>query len=199
MDKGVPSSLFVNDGSFMERFKQLHQEKDDRSAVQDSRPKTNTPRSLAPIIKTGDIRPSTHMRKTAIVPSGGKLAFSLKQKSKLVTPAVKLSEDDDEDETDGGSASEGVSAKRQKMGQADAHDVPTRKLDVGNVWKYILCSILIVGVCSSQCICWQWMSIYMDFLQLSHVLCHRVSLSSQCAYYCHCTPPTHAHIHTHVL
>lgn len=130
MDKGVPSSLFVNDGSFMERFKQLHQEKDDKSAIQDSRLKTNTPRSSAPIIKTGDIRPSTNIRKTAIAPSGGKLAFSLKQKSKLVTPAVKLSEDDDEDETDVGSASEGVSAKRQKMGEADAHDVPMRKSDV---------------------------------------------------------------------
>ncbi|MBA0853851.1 hypothetical protein Goshw_022851 [Gossypium schwendimanii] len=28
MEKGVPSSLFVNDGSFMERFKQLQQQKD---------------------------------------------------------------------------------------------------------------------------------------------------------------------------
>jgi len=153
MDKGVPSSLFVNDGSFMERFKQLHQGKDDKSPVQDSRPKTDTPRSSTPIVKTGDMRASSNTRKTAIVPSGGKLAFSLKQKSKLVTPAVKLSEDDEEDETDAGSASEGVSAKRQKMGQEDARDVPTRKFDVGNVCIYILCTMLTIGVCSSHCVC----------------------------------------------
>lgn len=129
MDKGAPSGLFVNDGSFMEKFKQLHQEKDGGAAVQDSRPKISTPRSSTPIIKTGDIRPG-NMRKTAAPSSGGKLAFSLKQKSKLVTPAVKLSEDDEEDETDAGSASEGVSAKRQKMGQPDARDMPARKFDV---------------------------------------------------------------------
>lgn len=28
MDEGVPPTLFVNDGSFMERFKQLQQEKE---------------------------------------------------------------------------------------------------------------------------------------------------------------------------
>ncbi|KMT01728.1 hypothetical protein BVRB_9g211820 isoform A [Beta vulgaris subsp. vulgaris] len=129
MDKGVPPTLFVNDGSFMERFKQLHQDKDKGAAVEDSRPKTNLLRSSASntsSIKIGTEVKQNNQQKNAAPASGGKLAFSLKQKSKLLVPSVKLSDDDEETEN----ASDGVSAKRQKMGQPDVSVVSSRKLDV---------------------------------------------------------------------
>nr|GFB33192.1 SURP and G-patch domain-containing protein 1-like protein [Tanacetum cinerariifolium] len=52
--------------------------------------------------------------KTNKTSSAGKLAFSLKPKSKLVEPAVKLSEDDEEDENN---ASGDEQIKRQKLDQ----------------------------------------------------------------------------------
>ncbi|XP_028202224.1 SURP and G-patch domain-containing protein 1-like protein isoform X4 [Glycine soja] len=106
MDKGVPPSLFVNDGSFMERFKQLQQEQDKGKNVklEDSKP-----------IKGG---------------SSGKLAFSLKQKSKLVPPPVKLSADEDEEETEAGYVSNDAPLKRQKLGQEEGIDQSSRQLDV---------------------------------------------------------------------
>ncbi|KAL2556065.1 Uncharacterized protein Fot_00804 [Forsythia ovata] len=45
-------------------------------------------------------------QKTGQVPSSRKLAFSLKQKSKLVAPSVKLGEDEVEDEKDAGNLSD---------------------------------------------------------------------------------------------
>ncbi|KAL2939156.1 SURP and G-patch domain-containing protein 1-like protein [Bienertia sinuspersici] len=129
MDKGVPPSLFVNDGSFMERFKQLQQDTEKGAAVEDSKTKTSVTRSSNPStfsIKHGAEVKHNNQQKTTAAASGGKLAFSLKQKSKLVVPSVKLSEDDDDAE-DG---SDGVSAKRQKMGQSDASVISSRQIDV---------------------------------------------------------------------
>ncbi|GAV72744.1 G-patch domain-containing protein/Surp domain-containing protein, partial [Cephalotus follicularis] len=138
MDKGVPSSLFVNDGSFMERFKQLQQakeketvkEKENGAPVEESKPRvvisgTSTPKPS--IGKTSDTR-----KTTVLGSSGGKLAFSLKQKSKLVAPAIKLGadEDEDEDETDTGNASGDVAAEKQKLGLPEAPERSTRQLDV---------------------------------------------------------------------
>lgn len=132
MDKSAPSSLFANDGSFMERFKQLQEGKDKSAEVQVSRPKTNVSGGSTPVpssLKIGRDNKRSSEQKPAVVSSGGKLAFSLKQKSKLVAP-VKLSEDDDEDETDVQNALEGVSAKRQKLGQLEASGMSLRKVDV---------------------------------------------------------------------
>ncbi|XP_074312483.1 SURP and G-patch domain-containing protein 1-like protein isoform X2 [Silene latifolia] len=70
------------------------------------------------------------MQKTAIAASGSKLAFSLKQKSKLVTPAVKLGEEDDDIDTGIGNAPDRVSAKRQRLGQPEISELPSRKVDV---------------------------------------------------------------------
>lgn len=139
----MPPTLFVNDGSFMERFKQLHQDKDKGAAVEDSRPKTNLLRSSASntsSIKIGTEVKQNNQQKNAAPASGGKLAFSLKQKSKLLVPSVKLSDDDEETEN----ASDGVSAKRQKMGQPDVSVVSSRKLDVGNVclYRYLMSTLL---------------------------------------------------------
>lgn len=134
MDKGVPPTLFVNDGSFMEKFKLLHQDKEKGGAVEDCGPKTNLPRNTTPnlpsSIKIGTEIKHNNQRKTSTAAPGGKLAFSLKQKSKLVVPSVKLSEDDDEDDAETENRSYGVSTKRQKLGQPDASLVSSRKLDV---------------------------------------------------------------------
>lgn len=136
MDKGVPPSLFANDGSFMERFKQLQQEKKSDN-VEDSRQKTNVSRSSTPnssSVKIGVDITNNNQRKPPTASSGGKLAFSLKQKSKLAVPSVKLSED--EEDVDAGNASDGVSAKRQRLNQPDISSVSSRKFDVGNVCLY---------------------------------------------------------------
>ncbi|KAM7508991.1 hypothetical protein LguiA_019444 [Lonicera macranthoides] len=115
MEKGTASGLFVNDGSFMERFKQLQQEKEKG----ESKLGTNV---------SGGVTPKPANSKN------GKLAFSLKQKSKLVAPPVKLGEDEDEDkdEKDTGNISGDGPVKRQKLGQVDASDYSANQVDVGN-------------------------------------------------------------------
>ncbi|KAL7258340.1 hypothetical protein ACSBR1_004461 [Camellia fascicularis] len=131
MEKGKASSLFVNDGSFMEKFKQLEQEKG--PAVGESKPGqtvsgTSIPKPI--ISKTSFESKANDFRKTTPVASSGKLAFSLKQKSKLVAPSVKLSEDEDEEESVAGNALGNEPAKRQKLGQPDASEHSSKQVDV---------------------------------------------------------------------
>lgn len=138
MEKGKSSSLFANDGSFMERFKQLEQEKG--AALEGSKQgqtgsDTSTPKPL--INKTSFGSKANDSRKTNPVSASGKLAFSLKQKSKLVAPALKLSDDEDEEDKYTGNASGNGLAKRQKLGQPDASQQSRKQADVGN---YFLCS-----------------------------------------------------------
>lgn len=159
MERGTPPSLFVNDGSFMERFKQLQQGKDNEKArekgstvVEESKPikivsGTSTPKiSLRkPVVDTQKSGPAT---------SGGKLAFSLKQKSKVVAPPVKFGADDDEDETDAENGSSDAPMKRQKLGQPEASEESSRQAAVGNYCLYIniLLShcVLLEGLCGSS-------------------------------------------------
>eukprot|EP00256_Glycine_max_P045819 XP_006598254.1 SURP and G-patch domain-containing protein 1-like protein isoform X2 [Glycine max] len=135
MDKGVPPSLFVNDGSFMERFKQLQQEQDKGKNVklEDSKPIKVISGSLSPnpsFTKTPVDLKVNDTRKISQGGSSGKLAFSLKQKSKLVPPPVKLSADEDEEETEAGYVSNDAPLKRQKLGQEEGIDQSSRQLDV---------------------------------------------------------------------
>ncbi|XP_023004538.1 SURP and G-patch domain-containing protein 1-like protein [Cucurbita maxima] len=131
MDKGMPPTLFVNDGSFMERFKQLQQkncendkEKDKGATSEEQKPikiitGTSVPHNTSSKtnlqFKVGDVR------KTAPI---GKLAFSLKQKSKLPAPSVKLGADEDEDESDVADASDHLPEKRQKLGSHNGSEQP---------------------------------------------------------------------------
>lgn len=144
MDKGVPPSLFVNDGSFMERFKKLQQDKDKdkkSSAPEEPRPIKIVSASLTPnptAKKSGVELKANDTRKTTHAVSTGKLAFSLKQKSKLAAPPVKLGADEDEDETGDGNVSGDVPTKRQKLGQPDDHEQASGQLGVGNYYFYIL-------------------------------------------------------------
>ncbi|OIV98979.1 hypothetical protein TanjilG_29382 [Lupinus angustifolius] len=136
MDKGTPPSLFVNDGSFLERFKQLQQEqeKGKNAKLEESKPIKVASGSLA---SNPSIRKANDTQKTPQAASGGKLAFSLKQKSKLVPPPVNLA-DDDEEETGATDASNDAPPKRQKLGQADGTEQSLRQLDVGNYFSHKL-------------------------------------------------------------
>ncbi|KAK7283863.1 hypothetical protein RIF29_13611 [Crotalaria pallida] len=128
MDKGTPPSLFVNDGSFMERFKQLQQEQENgkNAKLEDSKPIKVVSGSLT---SNPSIRKANDTQKTPQAGSGGKLAFSLKQKLKPVPPPVKLA-DDDEEETDAVDVPNDAPPKRQKLGQEDATEQLSRQLDV---------------------------------------------------------------------
>ncbi|PON96517.1 G-patch domain containing protein [Trema orientale] len=129
MDKGVTPSLFVNDGSFMERFKQLQQDKDKKSSA----PEEPRPIKIvsATLTRNATVNKASgnDTRKTTQTVSSGKLAFSLKQKSKLVSPPVKLGADEDEDETGDGNSGD-APTKRQKLGQTEDHEKPSGQLDV---------------------------------------------------------------------
>ncbi|XP_022733325.1 SURP and G-patch domain-containing protein 1-like protein isoform X2 [Durio zibethinus] len=138
MEKGVPSSLFVNDGSFMEKFKQLQQQKDEKDkavALEESRPPkivkgSSAPKPAIALNKLAMEYKPNDARKTTQTPSGGKLAFSLKQKSKLVAPPVKLAEDEDDEDQAAGKLSDDTSVKRQKLGQLDASEQASKQVDV---------------------------------------------------------------------
>lgn len=143
MDKGVPPSLFVNDGSFMERFKQLQQEQEKEKNVksEESKPIKIVSGSLTPnssISKTSLDLKANDTGKTYQAGSSGKLAFSIKQKSKLVPPPVKLSVDEDEEETDAGNVSSDAPSKRQKLGLEDGTEQLSRQHDDGNYCLYKL-------------------------------------------------------------
>lgn len=148
MEKATDPGLFVNDGSFMERFKQLQQEKEKKSQALDKSKSgsspliTSSPKTV--ISKTTIEFRANSSRKTNQVPSSGKLAFSLKQKSKLVAPPVKFSEDEDENDKDAGNSSENGPIKRPKLGHPDASDQLSKQLDVGN---YFFHYILITAIC----------------------------------------------------
>ncbi|KAM7265213.1 hypothetical protein ACFE04_002896 [Oxalis oulophora] len=131
--KETPSSLFVNDGSFMERFKQLQQQKgndkgkeQDKAAVDMSKPKLVISGASAP-------KPTLEFKtKTPQSSSGGKLAFSLKQKSKIVVPTVKLGADEDEEEEEEvePNALDNAPVKRLRLDQPASFPQSTRRGDV---------------------------------------------------------------------
>ncbi|PIN18757.1 hypothetical protein CDL12_08570 [Handroanthus impetiginosus] len=135
MDKASDPSLFVNDGSFMERFKQLQQEKEkekkkealDKSNSGSSTLSASTPKTV--IGRTTIESKANGSKRTTQSLSSGKLAFSLKQKSKLTAPPVKFGEDEDEDKDAGNSLDDGP-MKRQKLGQPDASDQSLKQVDV---------------------------------------------------------------------
>ncbi|XP_009757640.1 SURP and G-patch domain-containing protein 1-like protein [Nicotiana tabacum] len=137
MEKATDSSLFVNDGSFMERFKQLQQEKETEKVKTASSKESKTASSIlgsstpkAVINKPSFELKANASRKTTTAPSGGKLAFSLKQKSKIAAPSVKLGDDEDEDEKDAGNSSGDGPIKRQRVAEPGALHQPVRQIDV---------------------------------------------------------------------
>ncbi|XP_022876670.1 SURP and G-patch domain-containing protein 1-like protein isoform X1 [Olea europaea var. sylvestris] len=136
MEKATDSSLFVNDGSFLERFKQRQQEegkdkKSDTSVKSKSGSNTSVTNTPKTVISKATLEfKANGSRKTNQAPSSGKLAFSLKQKSKLAAPSIKLGEDEDEDENDDGNLSDRVPMKRPKLDQQDAPEKSLRQVVV---------------------------------------------------------------------
>ncbi|KAG8056267.1 hypothetical protein GUJ93_ZPchr0002g23274 [Zizania palustris] len=117
MDKGIGAGLFANDGSFMERFKQMQQEKAARASssappkAADPNPAAVAAQSKRPLeVKGGEVR------KAGSVMSGGKLAFSLK-KNKVAVAPVKFPVDEDEEDA---GAEKDEPGKLQRFAQADA-------------------------------------------------------------------------------
>ncbi|RCV13670.1 hypothetical protein SETIT_2G364500v2 [Setaria italica] len=110
MDK----ELFANDGSFMERFKQMQQE------MQEKEKAAATEASSAP--KHGSSKPGFavaankrpfELKKAGPVATGGKLAFSLKKAKVAVAPIFAADEEEEDVERE-------EPAKRHKSVQADA-------------------------------------------------------------------------------
>lgn len=130
MEKPTDSGLFVNDGSFMERFKQLQQKEKEKPKSTVNVSGTPTPKLV--IGKSSMVIKANEPRRTSQSASGGKLAFSLKQKSKLVAPPVKLGEDEDEEEQEIGNSSDDGPAKQQKLGNPVASIQSSTEVDVGN-------------------------------------------------------------------
>uniref|UniRef100_A0A7N1A4T7 SURP motif domain-containing protein n=1 Tax=Kalanchoe fedtschenkoi TaxID=63787 RepID=A0A7N1A4T7_KALFE len=74
-------------------------------------------------------RSSDSKRKVTLSAPSGKLAFSLKPKSKLIAPPVKFGGDDEEDEIDVGNSAD-RSVKRQKATQSNVSEQPSKSADV---------------------------------------------------------------------
>jgi splicing factor 4 len=133
----MAKDLFANDGSFMERFKQMQKEMEEKS----NSVSTNPPVSSAPPVPTNpslvlhkrplDQKGST-MKKTdqlAGTSSGatGKLAFSLKSKSKVVNAPAGFGMDEEDDEGGNGESPQ-EPPKRAKLDQ----ETGSGHGDVGN-------------------------------------------------------------------
>ncbi|KAJ8460440.1 hypothetical protein OPV22_033366 [Ensete ventricosum] len=135
MEKGDGSGLFVNDGSFMERFKQLQQEKAAAAAANQSKSATLAVPSI-------DLKPSVIVskrpldvkvndtKKSSTMASGGKLAFSLKQKGKVATMPVKFVADEEEETEEAEAVSGDEPVKRQKLSQGDSIHTSSQQQDV---------------------------------------------------------------------
>lgn len=133
MDKG----LFANDGSFMERFKQMQQEMQDKEkpvaptaaagagAVSSAPAKPVNPKT--PLVIAANKRP-LEVKKAGSVLSGGKLAFSLKKNKIPIMPVKFGAEEDDDDDVAG--VERGDHAKRHKSIDAPSAAAPARV--VGN-------------------------------------------------------------------
>ncbi|KAG6529099.1 SURP and G-patch domain-containing protein 1-like protein [Zingiber officinale] len=133
MDK--EKDLFVNDGYFMERIKRLQQEKGVVAAATDQ-PKSTTSSSSSVALKPTTIvskRPLevkfNDIKKGNPQTSGGKLAFSLKQKTKVALAPVKFISDEEEEAEDT-VVSRDEHIKRQKLGQGDTHHSSSQLEDV---------------------------------------------------------------------
>jgi len=122
MDKG----LFANDGSFMERFKQMQQEKDkDKAPATGASPSATAPKAVnpkTPIVIPMNKRP-LEVKKAAPVLSGGKLAFSLKKNKAPILP-VKFGAEEEDDEDDVAGAKREDHAKRHKSADAPSAAAP---------------------------------------------------------------------------
>ncbi|XP_072993874.1 SURP and G-patch domain-containing protein 1-like protein [Typha latifolia] len=133
MDKGIGSSLFVNDGSFMEKFKQLQQEKEAKAQAVEAKSSNSASSSAplkAPVITNKRPLEVKDTKKSSLLASGGKLAFSLKQKSKVAAAPVKFAVDEEEEGGGDEVVSGDESAKRKKLSTVEISEPSAQQ---GNV------------------------------------------------------------------
>jgi splicing factor 4 len=145
MDKGI----FTNDGSFMERFKQMQQEAQEKKAAAasaSSAPKHANPKQGFAV--AANKRPF-ELKNAAPVASAGKLAFSLK-KAKVAVAPVFAADEEDEDAVD---VEREEPAKRQKSVQADAPAAAAPSGAVGN-YLYLLISCCFTISLFSEGVLW---------------------------------------------
>ncbi|KAL6863765.1 hypothetical protein ACP4OV_016668 [Aristida adscensionis] len=121
MDKG----LFANDGSFMERFKQMQQEMQEKekaaAAASSAGPKVVVnPNPRQGVAVAGNKRPLEVKKAGPVSSSGSKLAFSLK-KAKVAVAPVFAADDEDEDSV---AAEREEPSKHYKSVQAEAPAAP---------------------------------------------------------------------------
>ena len=137
----------------MERFKQLQQKNGEKDKDKDKGATSEEPKPIK--IIAGTSIPHNTSGKTSMQFKGGeirktaptgKLAFSLKQKSKLVAPSVKLGADEDEDEPDAVDASDHLPEKRQKLGPQDGTEQPVLQSGDGNTNYYFILTLLSFGI-----------------------------------------------------
>lgn len=134
MDKATGHGLFVNDGSFMERFKKLQQEEKKDELLEKSKSGSNmytTATSKTVISKATMCSKANDSQRTTQAPSNGKLAFTLKQKSKLIAAPVTFDEDPVEDRVDARNSSDGGPIKRPKLVPLDASDQSSKQIYIG--------------------------------------------------------------------
>ncbi|XP_078170781.1 SWAP (Suppressor-of-White-APricot)/surp domain-containing protein / D111/G-patch domain-containing protein isoform X3 [Carex rostrata] len=123
----MEKDLFANDGSFMEKFKQMQKVMEEKSNTVSTKPpvssvppmvpaKPSVVLNKRPLDQKGSIMKKTDQSTGTSSGATGKLAFSLKSKSKVVTAPVGFGMDEEDDEGDNG-VSPHEPAKRHKMDQ----------------------------------------------------------------------------------
>ncbi|CAA0820730.1 SURP and G-patch domain-containing protein 1-like protein [Striga hermonthica] len=127
MDRGIDRGLFRNDGSSMGRFKNLQEEEKGELSGKSR----SSSVFITPDRKTVTSKPTVDNKASGSKITSGKLAFSLKQKSKLAAPTVKFGEDEDEDEGDARKVADDGPTKRPKLAQFNNEsDQSSRPVDV---------------------------------------------------------------------
>ncbi|KAH7283093.1 hypothetical protein KP509_35G060400 [Ceratopteris richardii] len=131
---------FANDGSFLERFKQLQEQKESaKSDVQTSAAPSSGVQTMSTATKKISSLPPSGFKSSLAVqkssaPVGGKLAFSLKPKSRSVMNPLKLGEDDEEDDDGEQTASDPQQKGRRADGvspKTSSHDtIPSPPTDL---------------------------------------------------------------------
>lgn len=136
MKRDIAPDIFVNDdGSFMEKFNRLQQEKKQKVSIDGSPslPDSNLcPKTVSLLSNRPLNAKASEVKKSGIFSSSGKLVFSLKRMSKVVMSAVKLDVDEDDEGKDRENESNEGQVRLQKLRQSLVSESSERHGDVGN-------------------------------------------------------------------
>lgn len=169
----MEKDLFANDGSFMEKFKQMQKVMEEKSNTVSTKPpvssvppmvpaKPSVVLNKRPLDQKGSIMKKTDQSTGTSSGATGKLAFSLKSKSKVVTAPVGFGMDEEDDEGDNG-VSPHEPAKRHKMDQG----LGSENGVVGNVFFIVVFLNVSTGISVS-------LKAVLIFLHLKRLEIHKV-------------------------